>query len=163
MGVERRLTRSAMPADSREALRRLVHESGRFLDDRRYDDFVALFVDDGNYRVEVDAPELSEKMVWMALTRDELAERFESAPMHEWRFFQQTRLVAVDTVDVDGDDARSVATVSVFQTDDEGRTSCYAVARYHDTWRRAADRWRLLTRTVDLRTRLLSPLSPLPI
>ena len=84
-----------MSTDAREDLRRLIHQSGRMLDDRRYSEFVELFVDDGSYKVEVKAPELPEKMIWMALARDELSERFASVPEHEWRFFEQTRLIAL--------------------------------------------------------------------
>ena len=152
-----------MSADAREDLRRLVHQSGRLLDERRYDEFVKLFADDGSYRVEVKAPELAQKMVWMELARDELSERFASVPEHEWRFLEQTRLIGVDAIDVSGDDARTCATVAVCHTDDAGRTECYAVARYDDVWRRVDDRWRLQTRTVDLKTRLLAVPSPLPI
>lgn len=153
----------AMPADAREELRALVHLSGRLLDDRRYGAFVEMFLDDGTYRVEVKAPELPEKMVWMALAREELAERFEAFPKHEWRIFEQTRLISVDAIELDGDGAQTTATVSIYQTDDEGRTGCFAVARYDDSWRRVGGRWRLRARTVDLRTRLLPVPSPLPI
>jgi 3-phenylpropionate/cinnamic acid dioxygenase small subunit len=152
-----------MSTDAGEDLRRLVHQSGRLLDDRRYSEFVELFAADGSYKVEVKAPELPEKMVWMALARNELSERFASVPEHEWRFLEQTRLISVDTIEVSGDDAQTCATVAVFHTDDVGRTECYAVARYDDTWRRVEGRWRLRTRTVALKTRLLAIPSPLPI
>ena len=51
----------------------------------------------------------------------------------------------------------------LYQTDDLGRTECYAVARYDDVWRRVEGAWKLAERTVDLRTRLLPVPSPLPI
>lgn len=152
-----------MSTEAREELRRLVHQSGRLLDDRRYSEFVELFIADGSYRVEVKAPELPEKMTWMELARNELSERFASVPEHEWRFLEQTRLISVDAIEVNGDDAQTGATVAVFHTDDVGRTECYAVARYDDKWRRVDNRWRLRVRTVDLKTRLLAVPSPLPI
>ncbi|MFO0986282.1 MAG: nuclear transport factor 2 family protein [Alphaproteobacteria bacterium] len=152
-----------MTADAREELRRLVHLSGRLLDDRRHDEFIALFEPNGRYRVEVKAPELPNRMVWMALARDELRERFDAVPEHEWRFTEQTRAIAVDAIDLAGEEARVAATVVVYQTDDLGRTECYAVARYDDVWRRVEGAWKLAERTVDLRTRLLPVPSPLPI
>ena len=37
-------------ADTREALRALIHRSGLCLDEGRFEEFVALFADDGAYR-----------------------------------------------------------------------------------------------------------------
>lgn len=152
-----------MSAESFEELRRLIHRSGRCLDDRDYDDFVDLFAPDGNYRIEVKAPEISERMTWMALDRDELRQRFESAPQQEWRQMELTHQVSVDSIDISGEIATTSATVSIFHTDDEGRTQCYAVGRYEDIWRRIEDAWRLSLRVVDLRTRLLPVPAPIPI
>ena len=149
--------------EDRETLRSLVHASARFLDDRTYQSFVDLFDESGSYRVEVDAPELPNTMVWMELDRDQLKERYGAVNKHEWRQFQQSRLVAVDTIELDSDSAQTSATVAIYHTDDEGRTSCYALARYEDCWHQSQAGWCLTERVVALRTRLLAMPSPLPL
>ena len=149
--------------EPREQLRALVHSSARFLDDRAYQSFIDLFDDAGSYRVEVNAPELPDPMVWMELDRDQLKERYDAVDRHEWRLHQQTRLVAVDRIELATDGAQTSATVSIYHTDDEGRTTCYAVARYEDTWCKPQQGWRLAERVVALRTRLLAMPSPLPL
>ena len=146
-----------------EQLRRLIHQTVRCLDDRDYEGFTNLFTPNGEYRIEVDAPELRTKMIWMSLSRDELCKRFASVPEQEWRRIDTTHQISVDAVDFEGDSARTTATVSIFRTDEEGRTECYAVGRYEDTWQRSEGDWRLSERVLDLRTRLLSVPTPLPI
>lgn len=149
--------------DLREELRALVHSSARYLDDRDYQSFVALFEDTGSYRVEVKAPELPNPMIWMELDRGELQARYESVDKHEWRLYEQTRLIAVDRIDLENGSARTSASVAIYHTDDDGRTTCYAVARYNDTWQQTREGWRIRERVVALRTRLLAIPSPLPL
>lgn len=149
--------------EDREALRALIHASARHLDDGAYDSFADLFAADGRYRVEVDAPELPRRMVWMELDRDQIRERCGGIDRHEWRIDQQTRLVSVDRVALADARATTSSSVAIYRTDEDGRTACYAVARYEDDWRRAGGRWRLAERVVALRTRLLAIPSPLPL
>ena len=59
--------------------------------------------------------------------------------------------------------ATTSSSVAIYRTDEDGRTACYAVARYEDEWRRAGGCWRLAERVVALRTRLLAIPSPLPL
>src|SRR5690606_16097189 len=80
-------------AEAREAVRGAVHRSGRWLDDGRWDDYVGLFAEDGEYRLEAKAPELAGPMTWMALGRDELARLLEAAPSHEWQLGERTHLI----------------------------------------------------------------------
>ena len=152
-----------MSASEFEQVRRRIHLSGRCLDDRDYDGFVDLFAPDGAYRIEVDAPEMKTRMIWMTLDHDELRQRFQSVPEQEWRAPETTRQIAVETIDFAGDTAETSSTVSIFHTDDEGRTQVYAVGRYEDTWQRISNEWRISLRVLDLRTRLLPVPAPLPL
>ncbi len=147
------------------ALTRLIHASARHLDDQNFGAFLELFIEDGNYAIIAQAPELSTPMTWMQRSKTELAERIAAVPRHEWQIMQpeQTRLVSVDVLDVDNDRATSSSSFVVFNTDSEGRTSCYVVGRYEDQWQNDNDKWFLEQRQVVLRTRLLTMLSPLPI
>lgn len=152
-----------MNATEIEHMRQRIHHLGRCLDDRDYDGFVSLFAPDGTYRIEVDAPELKSRMIWMTLDREELQQRFQSVPTQEWRAIETTRVIAVDTIDFTDETARTSATVSIFYTDDEGRTQVYAVGRYEDAWQWIEDEWRISLRVLDLRTRLLPVPAPLPL
>jgi len=90
-------------------------------------------------------------------------ERCAGIDRHEWRIDQQTRLVSVDSVALADGRATTSSSVAIYRTDEDGRTACYAVARYEDDWRRAGGCWHLAERVVALRTRLLAIPSPLPL
>ena len=57
-------------AETRETLRALVHNSGLCLDEGRFDEFVALFADDGTYRMIAATPELGATQTWLAFDRE---------------------------------------------------------------------------------------------
>lgn len=84
---------------------------------------------------------------------------------HEWEIVgvEQTRVVSVDIVEVNGEMADTSSSFALYHTGQEGLTSCYAVGRYDDCWEKAANTWKLGTRRVMLKTRQLDMLSPLPI
>ncbi len=146
-------------------LLRRIHLSARYLDDHDFDAFLELFVEDGEYSIVVQAPELPGVMTWMQGSKAELAERLAAVPRHEWEIMQleQTRLVSVDVFDINKDKATSSSSFAIFNTDTDGRSSCYAVGRYDDQWQECGDSWCLAVRRVVLKTRLLSILSPLPL
>lgn len=155
-----------MSNSDRETLRALVHSSARSLDDRRYAHFTALFCEDGEYRVETAGPECPRPMTWMLLSRQELAERFEVAPAHEWQIsslVQQTRLVSVDLIEIGQTTANTSSSFCLFHTDEDGSSNCYALGRYEDCWHLLDNEWKLKQRTVHLKTRMLAIPSPLPI
>ena len=150
-------------AETRETLRVLVHRSGLCLDESRYEEFVALFADDGAYRMIAATPELGATQTWLAFDRDELAQHFASIPEHRWPPGQTTRIVSVDAIELAGGRASTVATFCILRNDEEGRTACYAVGRYRDRWRNDGTGWRIAERVVDLRTRLLPAPAPIPL
>jgi 3-phenylpropionate/cinnamic acid dioxygenase small subunit len=76
---------------------------------------------------------------------------------------EQTRVLSVDVIEVNGETANSSSSFALYHTDEAGLTSCYAVGRYDDSWEKDMDTWKLLSRRVVLKTRQLSMLSPLPI
>jgi 3-phenylpropionate/cinnamic acid dioxygenase small subunit len=152
-----------MSLEAREALRSAIHRSGRWLDDGRYDAYVGLFAADGEYRIEARAPEVKRAMTWMALDRDGLRQLLEAAPEHQWPIGERTHLIAVDSIDLEGDAATVASTFCVLRTDEGGRLDCYAAGRYDDLWIAGADGWRLRRRVVTLRNRLLAVPSPIPI
>ncbi len=147
------------------ALNRLVHASARYLDDHEFQAYLDLYREEGVYSIVTKAPELPEPMIWMQRSRAELQERISSMSEHEWEIagVEQTRVVSVDIVEVNGDTATTSSSFALYHTGQEGLTSCYAVGRYDDCWEKAKDAWKLGSRRVVLKTRQLGMLSPLPI
>ena len=146
-------------------LNRLVHASARYLDDRDFQAYLELYREEGSYTIVTKAPELPEPMVWMQRSRAELSERIDAMSEQEWEIaeVEQTRIVSVDLVEVNGEAANTSSSFALYHTGEEGITSCYAVGRYDDCWEKDTETWKLLSRRVVLKTRQLSMLSPLPI
>ncbi len=144
----------------------LVHALARYQDESQFDQYLDCFTADGEYRIEVDAPEVRKTMVWMNMSRDELEKRLNSLAAHEWQIVkvnEQTRQVTVDVINVEDDRAQLSSTLSLFITDELGSTALYAVGRYDDRWEHQNGRWLLAQRVMKLKTRLLEPPSPLPL
>jgi 3-phenylpropionate/cinnamic acid dioxygenase small subunit len=147
------------------AITRLIHASAHYLDQHNFDAYVDLFADDGEYVMVTLAPELPKPMTWMQRSKTELAERFDAAPKHEWQIMQQdqTRLISVNLLEVRNDTASSISNFVVYNTDEQGRSSCFAVGCYEDSWSMEDEKWLMLQRKVVLKTRLLSSPSALPL
>ncbi|NKB38122.1 MAG: hypothetical protein GKR93_13325 [Gammaproteobacteria bacterium] len=154
-----------MTDNSRDTLIQLLHLSARYLDDSNHTSFLELFTKDGEYLISSYAPELADKMIWMRRSRDELEDRLAAVNEHEWEIagIEQTRVLSVDVVSVTDNSARSSSSFSLFHTDAEGRSELYAVGRYEDEWAATKSVWLLSRREVQLKTRLLKLLSPLPV
>jgi 3-phenylpropionate/cinnamic acid dioxygenase small subunit len=152
-------------SDTRAELTRLVHASARHLDDRDFAAYLSLFTEAGEYRIEVRAPELPDPMTWMHMNREELGKRLDSVPRHEWQILQpvQTRIVSVDQVDVGKVAAATSSSFAIFNTEADGHSRCYAVGRYDDHWVLSEGAWKIASRTVRLRTRMLMPPTPVPL
>ncbi len=146
-----------------EALRRLIHLSGRLLDAQDFGKYAALYSEAGQYRLVVKAPEVARPMTWVHLSRQELGALLDSAPQHVWNTGERNHLISVEDLEVQGEGARSTAGFCVFHTDSGGASRVYAVGRYEDTWTKESNDWRLLERVARLRTRSLSPSSAIPL
>ena len=161
------ITESEMGVEIAEqsALERLIHASARYLDDHEFQAYLDLYREEGVYSIVTKAPELPEPMIWMQRSRAELQERISAMSEHEWEIagVEQTRIVSVDIIEVNGATADTSSSFALYHTGQEGLTSCYAVGRYDDFWEKAADTWKLGSRRVMLKTRQLGMLSPLPI
>ena len=146
-------------------LKRLIHASARYLDDRDFQAYLDLYREEGVYSIVTRAPELPEPMVWMQRDRAELSGRIDAMSEQEWEIaeVEQTRVVSVDLIEVNGVSANTSSSFALYHTGEEGLTSCYAVGRYDDCWEKDTETWKLLSRRVMLKTRQLSMLSPLPI
>lgn len=150
-------------ASDHEQLRSLIGRSGRLLDEHRFSDYVDLFADDGSYAITAKAPELPEPMVWMAQSRRELAQLFESIPSHEWDLGERLHLIAPGEIDIVGDRATAVSAFCIYRIDGDGRQDAYVSGRYDDSWIRTAGGWKLANREARVANRLWRAPSPIPV
>lgn len=144
---------------------RLIHAAAYYLDEHDFDAYVALFAEDAEYSIVTSAPELPKPMIWMQRTKKELAERLAAASKHEWQILQQeqTRLVSVNKLELNSDTVSSLSNFVVYNTDEKGRSECFAVGRYEDRWSIKDEECLIEERKVILKTRLLSSHTALPI
>jgi 3-phenylpropionate/cinnamic acid dioxygenase small subunit len=150
-----------MPGNDEQAIRTLVMRSGRFLDEGRFSDYVGLYAEDGRYQLEAHAAEIDCDMVWLSLSRAELAELFCEWPLHVRDEAVRTHLVTVDEIALPG--ATAFSTFAVFRTDEKGRSELYCVGRYEDEFEASTGEWKLRRRRARLVTRLLVTPTPLPV
>ena len=146
-------------------LNRLIHASGRYLDEREFQAYLDLYREQGSYEIVTRAPELPEPMVWMQCSRAELSARIAAMSEQEWEIaeVEQSRVLSVEVIELGAVRAQTSSTFALYHTSQEGTTSLYATGRYDDCWEADADSWKLLSRRVVLKTRQLKMLSPLPI
>jgi len=147
------------------SLTRRIHSVARYLDDHDFDAFLACLREDGEYLITAQSPELGKKMTWMRLGRGELAERLAAIEKHEWAIasMEQSRVLSVDTIEVNEESARTSSGFALYHTDEAGVSCLYVVGRYEDDWLKIGKEWHLSRREVVLKTRQLDVLSPLPI
>ena len=155
---------SDRPAEYREVIRTLISRSGRYLDQHAYQDFIQLFAPAGTYTLEADSEELSQRMTWLSMPRDELAALLEESPQHVHDLATRTHQVSVDEIALNGETAEAQSTFAVFRTDQTGQTQVYAVGHYRDQLARDGDGdWRIHERRTRVTTRMLRTPTPMPL
>lgn len=147
----------------RELLNGLIHRSGELLDAGDFDGYIALYSEQGEYRLETIEKGVAGKMTWIALDKGQLAALLASVPQHLWNTGERSHLVTVDSIDFRDACAATRATFCVFRTDELGRSETYAIGRYEDDWIREPGGWKLRKRVAALKTRVLTPQSAVPL
>ena len=148
-----------------DAVRELIYRSCRCLDTHDFDGYIALCAPTFRYRIVVHSPELRKEMIWLNHDRDGLAALLAAVPRHLARLGSLQRNATVYTIERDGagGPARTVSAFSVFDIDNEGRPSVFAVGHYHDTVGEGGERPLLVARDVRLASRDLGIGSHVPI
>lgn len=152
-------------SSSDDAVRELIYRSCSCLDTHDFDGYVALCAPAFRYRIVVHSPELRKEMIWLNHDRDGLAALLAAVPRHLARLGSLQRNATVYTIERDGNGgpARVVSAFSVFDIDNEGRPSVFAVGRYHDRVDEGGARPLLAARDVRLASRDLGIGSHVPI
>ena len=151
--------------EHRETIRTLISRSAKYLDDRRYSDFIKLFVKKGKYILEAESDEIGRSMTWLEMSRDELADLLKESPQHVHDLAERIHLVSLDEITFDNscEAAQASSAFAVFRTDTTGVTQVYAVGRYDDRLVRSGDVWRIRERRVKVQTRMFRTPTPTPL
>jgi methanesulfonate monooxygenase small subunit len=135
------------------------------LDNEQFDKYVDLCGPDYQYSITVYSPELRKEQVWLQHNRSELIGLFKMLPQHvrmPGRFFRQVSVYDFGELS-DRNTVEAKSSLVVFYTEPEGVSRLFAVGRYHDRISVKDGIQVLLSRTVSLDTRDLSPGAHVPL
>lgn len=150
---------------SDDDVKAIVYRSCLALDDERFDDYLALYASNFNYRVTAYSPELRQEMVWLDQDREQMANLLEGVDNHHrlpGRFTRQANVYLIDREPAN-DHATVTTSLVVMYTDPEGVSKVFAVGRYVDSVDVSGDQPLLTSREVRLETRELGPGSHVPL
>lgn len=145
------------------ALHAFVYRSCMALDEERYDDYLALFGEEGRYRVTTYSPELRKDMVWLDHCLTDLEQMIRMIPRHfklPGQFFRQA---VVYSVQEEAHGARVVSSLQLVYTNPDGESRLFAAGRYVDDIEERDGAMKLIRREVRLQTRDLGPGVHVPI
>lgn len=152
--------------NSEKAVTELVYRSCLFLDEKNFDQYLALCEEGFHYTITAYSPEVRAEMIWMDEDKASLKKMLDVLPRHNSDHSPLSRHVTVYTVSYDDDkqEASVVSALQVFKTSlDGGETSLFAVAKFYDTIKVTDGKARFLTRNVRLDTRMLGLGSHIPL
>ncbi|MHB1231375.1 MAG: aromatic-ring-hydroxylating dioxygenase subunit beta [Burkholderiales bacterium] len=152
--------------NSEKAATKLVYRSCLLLDEKKFDEYLALCEEDFHYTITAYSPEVRAEMIWMDEDKVSLKKMLGVLPRHNSEHSPLSRHVTVYTVDYDDDkqEAFVVSALQVFKTSlDGGETNLFAVAKFYDTIKLNNGKARFLTRNVRLDTRMLGLGSHIPL
>ncbi len=155
----------SLVSTSNDDVRELIYRSCRCLDVQDFDGYIALCTSKFRYKITLYSPELRKDMIWLNHDRDGLAALLAMVPRHLVRLGSLQRNVTVYTIDRDetNNSANMFSAFSVFNIDNEGRPSIFAVGHYHDTVYLSDNQPLLVSRNARLASRDLGIGSHIPI
>ena len=153
-----------MSADN-DAVRELIYRSCCCLDEHDFAGYIALCAPEFRYQITLFSPELRKEMTWLNHDRDGLKALLDMVPRHLVRLGALQRNATVYRIEWDKADGQAnvMSAFSVFNIDNEGRPSVFAVGHYHDTVDLTGERPLLARRNARLASRDLGIGSHIPI
>jgi len=146
-------------------IRSLVYETCQALDDENYDKYLSLCAPDYQYQITTYSPEIRKEQTWLKHDRNEMVGLFKMLPQHvrmPGRFFRQACVGSIG--DLTNTEAVNItSSLLVAYTEPEGLSRLFAVGRYEDKIAANGKSPVLLSRTVRLDTRDLSPGAHVPL
>ena len=142
----------------------LIFQSCLLLDEERFDDYIALWAPDGQYRITTWSPDLRQDLVFLDLGLHDFQNLLEGVNNHQRMLGQFSRHLTGQLIDVDGKEQISVmSSLLVTHTDLEGISKLFAVGRYVDKIELVDGKPLIGSREVRLSTRQFGPGSHIPI
>jgi methanesulfonate monooxygenase subunit beta len=158
------MSQTTSRAELRAAIEDVVYTSCLLLDEQAFAAWLELTAPELKYRITAHSPEIRKEMTWLEHDRAGLTALFELFPKHHVNHAQwQRHGVLYQVVEESPGVVRAVTSLVVHHTVvdvgdvhlDAGKTSVFAVGRYHDKLRLEQGRWLLTERTARLETRQL--------
>ena len=144
-----------MTAD-RTAIVDLIYTSCVLLDEKKYEEWMALCTPDFRYMITAYSEEIRKEMTWLYHDADELKSLFENLPAHVRVLGTYRRQVGVfEEIGRDQETVKLNSSVIVYHTIPQGASKLFAIARYLDTVAVEDGVHRLAAREVRLETRQL--------
>lgn len=144
--------------DNRHAISELICRSCMTLDEKKFDEYLALCAPEYHYAITAFSPEIRKSMTWLEHDKAGMAALFANLPKHNSDQSPLSRHVTVYTVKQSDDDqeAEVISALQIFRTTlDGGATELFAVGKIHDRVSLKDGQPRLLDRNVRLDTRML--------
>lgn len=126
---------TSVVASDIDLIRNLLSRLSRLLDDRKFDEWAALFAPDGSFGRTVG--------------RDTLAANMKKSEMAVDLDLLRRHIVVNPEIEVDGDTATATSTLLMYDRIEQGSWAL-TVGQYDDTFTRTADGWQLQTRGLSM-------------
>lgn len=148
----------------RERIADLIYDSCAFLDEERFDEYIALCTPEFTYRITTYSEELRKPMEWMYQRRDDLHELLNAVETHEVAVAYLRRVASMIRIgEVKNGIVPVRSTVTVYHTWFDGDTRLFVVGTYRDEVTTDGDAPLLANREVVLDTRRLASGTHIPI
>ena len=155
------------------AVRDTIYRATLFLDDQKWEEWLALCDDSFQYAIKSFSPEINRDMTYLQSTRKDMEGMVRLLPKHNTDHSPLKRHTSVYTVDVGSDlkSAKAVSSFVVFQNlldgenshIDAGESRLYLVGRYIDEFKIDGGAARFVKREVRLENRRFDKGSHWPI
>jgi methanesulfonate monooxygenase subunit beta len=142
----------------RELVEGVVYKTCMALDDKKFDDYLALCDDAYDYKITATSPEIGRDMTWLQHDKSGMKALFDQLPRHNSDHSPLTRHVTIYSVEhnQDANEADVISALQVFRTSlDGGATELYAVGKLYDKVKLNGESAVLVSRNVKLDTRQL--------
>lgn len=141
----------------------LVARSCMYLDENRYDQYLALFHEDCTYTISWHSPELRKDVILLSHAKPGLASLMDNIRFHvvlPGSFFRQASLY---TVQAQAAGYEATSYVTVVHTDQYGTSSLFCAARYIDRLVHVDGEMKIASRHVRMQTRDIGPGCHFPV
>lgn len=151
-------------SDTHTRIRDAIFRSCVLLDEERFDDYLALWLPEGRYRITSWSPDLRRELVLLDLRMDDYRALLENVTNHERMLGTFSRHVTGQLIEHGGNGAaHATSSLLVVHTDVDGVSQLFATGKYLDDLDLTGEAARLRSREVRLETRQLGPGSHIPM